>query len=113
MAGPIIIKISPGETKSFSWSLLSNKNETEPVSISANGDGAQLLSFPNRVNLTANKIVNIPVLVNIPENYTGNSTISPTIRASETTGYSSNASTSINVEMAKVISIKITSNKTS
>jgi hypothetical protein len=105
MAGPIVIKVSPSETKDFTWSLFSDKNHTETVIISAVGDGAQFLSFPKRVNLTSNEVVSVPVTVNIPPNYNGNSTMSPRIRASEVGESTSNGSSTINIEMAKVVSL--------
>jgi hypothetical protein len=105
MAGPVVIKVNPGETQNFMWSLFSDKNHTETVTISANGEGAQFLSFPKRVNLTANEVVNVPVTVNIPSNYSGNSTLAPKIRASEIGENNSNGSSTINIEMAKVVSL--------
>ncbi|HEX9318499.1 MAG TPA: hypothetical protein VF884_06155 [Nitrososphaeraceae archaeon] len=105
MAGPVVIKVNPGETQNFRWSLFSDKNHTETVYISANGDGAEFLSFPKLVNLTANEVVNVPVIVNIPSNYNGNSTLTPKIRASEIGENNTNGGSTINIEMAKVVSL--------
>ncbi len=110
MAGPIVVKINPGETKTFTWSLLSEKNQTEMVSLSANGAGSEFLSFPKKTNLTSNEVVGVPVTVDVPTNYSGNLTLNPKIRATE--AIQDNGSTILNIEMAKVVSIMIDRNTT-
>ena len=39
IAGPIIINVTPGETKSFSWGLVAGNNETSILKIYADGNG--------------------------------------------------------------------------
>jgi hypothetical protein len=109
MAGPVVIKVGPGETQKFGWSLFSDKDHTEIIRISAIGDGAQFLSFPKRVNLTANEVLNVPVTVSVPSNYSGGSTLTPKIRASEFGENSTNGGSTINIEMAKVVSLIVRS----
>jgi hypothetical protein len=108
MAGPIAVKINPGETKNFTWSLLSDENKTGIVTISANGSGAKFFTFPNPVKLLPNTIVNVPFSVTIPTHYDDNSNLKPTIRATQVV--QSNGNTALNIEMAKIVSIIIANN---
>ncbi len=64
-----------------------------------------MVVYPKLVNLTANEVVNVPVIVNIPSNYNGNSTLTPKIRASEIGENNTNGGSTINIEMAKVVSL--------
>jgi hypothetical protein len=109
VAGDIVVDIIPGETKTFSWGLLTEKNESSTVNITADGVGAEFLSFPENVTLSANgQITYVPVNVTIPSNYTGAKELNPSIRATEA-GEEVGA-TIINIAMSKVLCVIITQN---
>jgi hypothetical protein len=111
VAGDIVVDIKPGETKTFSWGLLSDKNESSIVNITADGIGAEFLSFPENITLTARgQITYVPVDVNIPSNYTGAKELNPSIRATEA-GEEVGA-TIINIAMSKVLCVIIAQNNT-
>jgi hypothetical protein len=111
VAGNILIEIKPGETKTFNWGLLSEKNRSSTVNITADGVGAEFLSFPENVTLTAGgQITYVPVNVTIPSNYTGAKELTPSIRATQA-GEEVGA-TIINIAMLKVLCIAIAENNT-
>jgi hypothetical protein len=113
IAGPVIINVTPGETKPFSWGLLAGDNETSILSIYADGNGSEFLSFPESYRLTASKTNNITGNVTIPPNHTTNTTLTPiihsTISENDTNVGGGNA---VNVELSKILSIIIGGNKT-
>jgi hypothetical protein len=117
VAGHIVVDISPGETKTFGWGILSDSNQssttiTTNVNISANGNGSQFLSFPKSVKLPpSGEIVYVPVNVSVPANYKTNSVqeLNPTIRATE--AGQKFGPTAINIEMSKILSIVIGGNE--
>ena len=104
-AGKIIVDISPGETRSFSWGLQSDDDKTLTVQIFAEGDGSEFLSFPASMQIEPEEVIFVPFDVMIPKVYDGSLTLSPTIVATEfgDTG----SSTVINVQMAKTVNISI------
>jgi hypothetical protein len=112
VAGNIVVEIKPGETKTFTWGLLTEKNESSIVNITADGTGAEFLSFPENVTVAAasGQITDVPVNVSIPLNYTGPRELSPSIRATQA-GEKVGA-TIINIAMSKVLCIAIAENNT-
>jgi hypothetical protein len=110
VAGSITIKIKSGETKTFNWGLRTDKNESNTVTLSADGSGANFLSFPKTVDLNNDNITNVLVKVGIPSDYVGNKTLSPKIRATE--AGEKDSPTILNIQMAKTISVIIDSNGT-
>jgi hypothetical protein len=109
VAGHIIVETMPGETKTFSWGLLSERNEESIVNITADGIGAEFLSFPENVTLSAgDQFTYIPVNVSIPANYTGVKELTPSIHATEA-GEEVGA-TIINIAMSKVLCIIVAQN---
>ena len=110
VAGSIIIKIKPGETKTFNWGLRTDKNESSTATLSADGNGTNFLLFPKTVNLNNDNITNVLVKVSIPSDYLGNNTLSPKIRATE--AGEKDSSTILDVQMAKIVSIIIDTNGT-
>jgi hypothetical protein len=111
VAGNIVVDTKPGETKTFSWGLLSERNQSSTVNITADGVGAEFLSFPENVTLSASgQITDVPVNVTIPSNYTGAKELTPSIRATQA-GEEVGA-TIINIAMSKVLCIAIAENKT-
>lgn len=112
VAGPISLEVRPGETRNFSWGLLTDKDESNVVSISADGAGAEFLSLPKEVNLVPKDIVGVRGNVTIPFDHPGGIKLSPIIRASEVgeRGVASGGVGLINVEMAKNVTIAIAEN---
>jgi hypothetical protein len=109
VAGQIVVEVKPGETKTFSWGLLTEKNEPSSVNITADGIGAEFLSFPENITLaTSGQITNVPLNVTIPSNYTGAKELNPSIRATEA-GEEVGA-TIINIAMAKALCVIIAQN---
>lgn len=109
VAGQIVVEVKPGETKTFSWGLLTEKNEPSTVNITADGIGAEFLSFPENITLaTSGQITNVPLNVSIPSNYTGAKELNPSIRATEA-GEEVGA-TIINIAMAKALCVIIAQN---
>jgi hypothetical protein len=104
VAGNIIIEIMPGETETFSWGLISDKNGSSTVNITADGMGAEFLSLPENVTLAAGEqITHVPVNVSIPANYTDDRELAPSITATE--AGQQTGSTIINIAMSKVLCI--------
>jgi hypothetical protein len=111
VAGNILVEIKPGEIKTFTWGLLTEKNESSIINITADGIGAEFLSFPGNIMLTASgQIIYVPVNVSIPSNYTGAKELNPSIRATEA-GEEVGA-TIINIAMSKALCIVIAQNNT-
>jgi hypothetical protein len=120
VAGDVVVEVKPGETKPFAWGLLSDKqNETTTIELSADGEGAEFLSFPETASLGPGELKQIQGNVSIPADYqvpTNGTELNPTMRAVEQSNIgdqSSNASGMIlNVQMAKVLSIVVSANTT-
>ncbi len=109
VAGQIVVETKPGETKTFNWGLLSDKNQSSIVNITADGMGAEFLSFPENITLTTSgEIIYVPVNVSIPSNYTGAKELNPSIRATE--AGEEVGGTIINIAMAKALCIIIAQN---
>jgi hypothetical protein len=115
VAGPLIVNINPGETKSFSWGLLPEKNESNLVKIYADGNGSEFLSFPERFELVPGKINYVLGNVTLPFNYPNSTKLDPIIHATlsdENETGNGGGSNAVNVEVSKVLSIMIGGNKT-
>ena len=115
IAGPIIINVTPGETKSFSWGLVAGNNETSILKIYADGNGSEFLSFPESFKLVPGKTNYIFGNVTIPINQPTNTTLSPIIHStlSEENGTANGGGgNAVNVELSKILSIVIGGNKT-
>jgi len=109
VAGNIIVEIQPGETKTFQWGLLTEKNESTTLNITTDGLGAQFLSFPENVTLTGSgQVTLVPVNVSIPSNYTGQKELSPYITATE--AGEEIGTTIINIAMSKELCIVVAQN---
>ena len=109
VAGKIIVDIKPGGTDSFEWGLASDKtNAITTVKISAEGDGAEFLSFEKSYDIDPQKFLYIPVTVNVPADYPGDITLEPLLYATEF-GEEGGA-TVINIRMLKVLTFNIAPN---
>jgi hypothetical protein len=120
VAGDVVVEVKPGETKPFAWGLLSDKqNETATIELSADGEGAEFLSFPETANLGPGELKQIQGNVSIPSNYqvpTNGTELNPTMRAVEQSNLGDQGSNTggmiLNVQMAKVLSIVVSANTT-
>ena len=112
-AGPVIVNVNPGETKSFSWGLLAENNETSMLKLYADGNGSEFLSFPESFRLASGKTNYVVGNVTIPINHPTNTTLTPiihsTISENDTTNTGGNA---VNVELSKMLTITIGANIT-
>jgi hypothetical protein len=107
LAGNIIIETMPGETETFNWGLISDKNASVTVNITADGTGAEYLSFPENITLPVGENVTyIPVNVSIPANYTGSKELTTTITATEEAGEEV-GNTIINIGVSKILCIVV------
>ena len=107
-AGPIVVELKPGETKTVQWGLVSDKeNDVTVVELNADGNGAEFLSFPKTVYIEPGQLVFVDITVTIPPENTNNVELNPTILATESD--QSESSTLINIQMKKTLSIIISS----
>ena len=120
VAGDVVVEIKPGETKPFAWGLLSDKqNDTMTVELSADGEGAEFLSYPETDSLGPSELKQIQGNVSIPADYqvpTNGTELNPTIRASEQSSKGDQVGNKsgmiLNVQMAKILSIVVSANET-
>ena len=107
-AGPIVVELKPGETKTVQWGLVSDKeNDVTVVELKADGNGAEFLSFPKTVYIEPGQLIFVDITVTIPPENTNNVELNPTISATESD--QSESSTLINIQMKKTLSIIISS----
>jgi len=114
VAGPVIINVYPGETKSFSWGLQAGNNETSMLKLYADGNGSEFLSFPESFRLAPGKINYIVGNVTIPFNHPTNTTLNPIIHSTLSENDTTNVGggNAVNVELSKILTITIGANKT-
>lgn len=104
VAGDITVEVMPGEKETFTWGLISDKNGSSTVNITADGVGAEYLSFPENITLAAGgQITYVPVNVSIPSNYRGPTELTPSILATE--AGEKIGQTIINVAMSKTLCV--------
>ncbi len=106
VAGIIEVDISKGETKSAEWGLISDySDKVTSIEIHAEGEGAEFLSFPKSIEIQPQQIEFVKITVNIPDDYSGNSVLSPVVIATE---YGeAGGPTVINIQMKKTITLAI------
>lgn len=113
VAGPVIINLNPGETKSFSWGLIAENNETSTLKIYVDGNGSEYISIPQTFRLVAGSLNTIVGNITIPTNYPTNTSLNPivhtTLSENETADTGGNA---VSVELSKMITISIGANNT-
>ena len=107
VAGPLNVTIGIGQSADFKWNILPDKGKAANVTISADGNGSQYLSFPGFLELPEGKATTVPIKVTIPSNYSESDVLHPKLRATEA-GRESNEGSIINVEVAKNVTLKIT-----
>lgn len=113
VAGPVIINLNPGETKSFSWGLIAENNETSTLRIYADGNGSEFLSIPQTFKLAAGSLNTIVGNITIPPNYPTNTTLSPivhtTLSENDTANTGGNA---VAIQLSKMLTVSIGVNNT-
>jgi len=103
--GSAVIDIKPGESDTFVWGIISDKDESMVVKLSADGEGSQFLSFPNSISFGPNEKVYQIFQVTIPADYPGGITLRPSVYATDV-GMDV-GSTTINIQMAKTVTLNI------
>lgn len=109
VAGPILVEIKPGETKTFQWGLGSDSDNITTVELRAEGEGAEFLSFPKTVSIEPRQLVYVEVTVTIPSDHPGDIQLNPAMYATEF-GEKGGA-TVINIQMKKIVTIMISPNE--
>ena len=109
VAGKIDVDIKPGETKTFQWGLISDSDTTTTLELSAEGKGAELLFLPKSVALDPHQFLYVKVNATIPNNYSGNVTLTPAMDATEF-GQTGGA-TVINIQVKKFVTLVIAANE--
>lgn len=104
MAGKVEIHLIPGETKTFNWGLMTDK-ETSKAELRAEGDGSEFLSFPSSVDLIKDQPKLIEVSVTIPKDYPLGTTLNPSLFALERG--ENLGPTVLNVQMKKPVTIVV------
>ena len=107
VAGPIVVELKPGETKTVQWGLASDKeHDMTVVELKADGNGAEFLSFPKTMSIDPGQLVFADITVTIPKN-ASRAELSPTISATEYD--QSKGAILLNIKMKKTLSIIISS----
>jgi len=109
VAGKIDVDIKPGETKTFQWGLISDSDTTTTLGLSAEGKGAEFLFLPKSVTLDPHQFLYVKVNATIPNNYSGNVTLTPAMDATEF-GQTGGA-TVINIQVKKFVTLVIAANE--
>ena len=114
IAGPVIINVNPGETKSFSWGLLAENNESSMLKIYSDGNGSEFLSLPQNFRLAPGMTNYLVGNVTIPINHPTNQTLTPIIHSAVSENDTSNAGGAnvVNIELSKIVTISIGANMT-
>ncbi len=103
--GSAVIDIKPGESDTFVWGIISDKDESMVIKLSADGEGSQFLSFPDSISFGPNEKVYQIFQVTIPADYPGGITLRPSVYATDV-GMDV-GSTTINIQMAKTVTLNI------
>ena len=107
VAGPIVVEIKPGETKTVQWGLVSDEeNDVTVVELKADGNGAEFLSFPKTVSIDPSQLIFVDITVTIPKN-ASSVELNPTISATKFD--QSGGAILLNIQMKKTLSIIISS----
>jgi hypothetical protein len=110
VAGPIIVEIKPGETRYFYWGLLTDKNQSNTVNLTADGTGAEYLAIPKSVILDPGNLTYVQGNITIPAVVPAGIELKPSIHALEVGENVSAGSNIVNVQMSKILTVKIGQN---
>lgn len=109
IAGPITLEMKPGESNTFQWGLLSDRDQPTNVSLSSEGTGSEFLSFPEILNLPPGNITYVTVNVRIPFDHPGAVELKPSLLATQ--AGEQGGQTVINIAMEKIPSIILAANE--
>ena len=104
-AGETIVNIQPGETQTVEWGLISIKEDTIQVSLRAEGEGKELLTFPETLDLFPNEWTFIDITISIPEDHPNDVKLEPAVFALDEG--KKGGGMAINVQMMRVVTILI------
>lgn len=109
VAGKPDFNLKPGESATFEWGLASDDaTKAITVELTAEGDGAEFLSFEKTLNIDPLALQYTTVTVNIPDDYPGDITLTPMLLATEFG--KQGGTTVINIQMLKIITLNIAPN---
>lgn len=109
VAGPVIIQVPIDGSNVGSWGIFNN--ESINVSISAIGDGAKYIIFPQTVTLLPNNQMTwVTIMASIPSNYQGTNNITGSLYA---LAQGSPGQVQINLQMEKSFQILVQQTSTS
>ena len=109
-AGTPVVEISPGETKTFTWTVISDEpDSTISIVMGSDRHGKEFLSFPETVELGPMEGKAIEITVTIPYDHPGGVTIKPIITGTQVD--KSGAAAKINIQAFKRAEIIILQNE--
>jgi hypothetical protein len=108
VAGKIEITLTPGETSTFLWGLLSDTETETELQLRAAGDGSEFMSLPTAITLKPGELYWVSVSLSIPNEHPGSVELQPSLSATEL-GQRSGA-TIINIQMQKQVKLRILAN---
>jgi len=108
VAGPLVISVPIGGSNSAQWGLLNDGNQAITVSLSATGNAAQYLSFPQTVDLQPGKVIYISITATIP-NTSSAGNITGTLYALQE---GQPGQVQINIQLTKSVTIMVTGQST-
>jgi len=81
-AGHLVYEIQPGESETLQWGL-NNMNEDESITVTleAFGDGSELVTLPEIIELPPDQWVWVDITVTIPEDHPNDVYVGPRISA--------------------------------
>ena len=109
VAGPITLEMKPGESKTFQWGLVSDRDQPINVTLSSEGAGSEFLSFPETVSLHPGNVTYVTVNVRIPFDHPGAVELKPSLLATQ--AGEQGGQTVINIAMEKIPSIILAANE--
>ncbi len=84
IGGPQELEISPGETKTFEWGLISSEDDqTITLGMSTSGWGSQFITLEKSLELGPRETKYIIITVTIPDDHPGGTIINPDIEATQ------------------------------
>jgi hypothetical protein len=108
VAGRVEIIVKPGESKSFTWGLISDSDAESLILLRADGAGSEFISMPKSVNIAPMQRADILVEIAIPSDHPGGVELAPRVYATQEGEPGSQVV--INVQMQKTVNIIIEEN---
>ena len=108
VAGKVELIMTPGETQTFRWGLISDIDEEAELGLRAEGAGSEFITIPKTVDIGPKQSVYVSVNVTIPAEYPGSVTLKPVVYATQFG--KPGGPTIINIQMQKTLTIIIEAN---